>query len=162
MKVTSCSLIGCFSFTWLFNKTVPTKGLTLGTLCTSQFQLCPICFFCQQNSLCTYILIGNRVHVKSLGIALGLANARPLGRAKFANAPPPRTDMAGNAPAIAQWGGGGTCAQLELTVALSSENFDILDVKNGNPKLIFSLFQCSGLTNSYSGSYNKGIQILLC
>ena len=40
-------------------------------------------------STCTYILIGNRMHVKSLGIALGLANARPPGRAKFANAPPP-------------------------------------------------------------------------
>ena len=49
-------------------------------------------------------------------------------------------------------GGGGTCAQLELTDALSRKNFDILDVKNGNPKLIFSLFQCSGSTNSYSGS----------
>ena len=31
----------------------------------------------------------------------------------------------------------GTCAQLELTDALSRKNFDILDVKNGNPKLIF-------------------------
>ena len=33
------------------------------------------------------------------------------------------------------------------------------DVKNGNQKLIFSLFQCSDSTNSYSGTLNKGIQI---
>ena len=33
------------------------------------------------------------------------------------------------------------------------------DVKNGNRKLIFSLFQCSDSTNSYSGTLNKGIQI---
>ena len=41
------------------------------------------------NLLCGYILIGNRVRVKSLGMAPGLANARPPGSAKFANAPPP-------------------------------------------------------------------------
>ena len=34
------------------------------------------------------ILIGNRVRVKSLGMALGLTNARSPGSAKFANAPP--------------------------------------------------------------------------
>ena len=33
------------------------------------------------------------------------------------------------------------------------------DVKNGNRKLIFSLFHCSDSTNSYSGTLNKGIQI---
>ena len=33
--------------------------------------------------LCSYILIGNRVRVKSLGVAPGLANARPLGSVKF-------------------------------------------------------------------------------
>jgi len=46
-----------------------------------------------------------RVRVKSLLMAPGLAHARPLGSAKFANAPPPG------------WGGGGG-AQLELTDAL--------------------------------------------
>ena len=33
------------------------------------------------------------------------------------------------------------------------------DVKNGNRKLIFSLFQCSDSANAYSGTLNKGIQI---
>ena len=33
------------------------------------------------------------------------------------------------------------------------------DVKNGNRKLIFSLFQCSDSANTYSGTLNKGIQI---
>jgi len=42
---------------------------------------------------------------------------------------------------------------------LSNENVDVPDVKNGNRKLIFSFFQCSDSTNSYSGSRNKGIQI---
>ena len=49
--------------------------------------------------------------VKSLGMALGLANARPPGSAKFANAPPPgrtpRTDKAGKCPAVARGEGGG-------------------------------------------------------
>ena len=48
----------------------------------------PICLFFQLNPLCIYILIGNRVCVKSSGLALGLANARPPGKAKLANAPP--------------------------------------------------------------------------
>ena len=47
----------------------------------------PICFFFQENPLCSYILIG-RMRVKSSGMVPGLANARPSGRAKFANAPP--------------------------------------------------------------------------
>ena len=54
--------------------------------------------FFQQNPLCSYILIGNRVRIKSLGIALGLANAQPLGSAKFANAPPPGLTRQANAP----------------------------------------------------------------
>ena len=35
---------------------------------------------------------------------------------------------------------------------LSNENVDVPDVKNGNQKLIFSLFQCSDSGNSNSGS----------
>ena len=35
---------------------------------------------------------------------------------------------------------------------LSNENVDVADVKNGNQKLVFPLFQCPDLTNSDSGS----------
>ena len=58
----------------------------------------PICLFFQQNPLCSYILIGKRVRVKSLGLAPGLANARPLSSAKFANAPPLGLTRRANAP----------------------------------------------------------------
>ena len=51
-----------------------------------------------------YNLIGNRVRVKSSGMARGLANARPPGSTKFANAPAPGTDKAGKCPAIARGG----------------------------------------------------------
>ena len=57
---------------------------------------------------------------------------------KICKCPTPSTDKAGNAPCnspVGGWGGGGTCAQLELTDALSRKNFDILDVKN----IFFSL-----------------------
>ena len=37
-------------------------------------------------------------------------------------------------------GGGGTCAQLELTDALSRKNFDILDVKTAIPSWYFLSF----------------------
>ena len=46
------------------------------------------------------------MRVKSSGMARGLANARPQGSAKFANAPPPGTDKAGKCPAVARGGGG--------------------------------------------------------
>ena len=46
----------------------------------------PIFLFFQLNPLCIYSLIGNCVRVKSLGLVLRLANAQPLGNAKFANA----------------------------------------------------------------------------
>ena len=49
------------------------------------------------------------MHVKSSG----LANARPLGSAKFANAPP----LGLTRRAVARGGGGGGWAQLELTDA---------------------------------------------
>ena len=58
----------------------------------------PICLFFEKNNLCSYILIGNRVRIKSLGIAPGLANARLPGRTKFANAPPPGLTRQANAP----------------------------------------------------------------
>ena len=44
------------------------------------------------------------------------------------------------------------CLRCELLGTLSNENVDAPDVKNGNRKLIFSLFQCSDSTNSYSGT----------
>ena len=59
--------------------------------------------------------MGNLVRVKSSGMARGLANARPPGSAKFANAPLPgltRRKMPRSCP------GGGGWAQVELTGAL--------------------------------------------
>ena len=56
------------------------------------------------------------MRVKSSRMARGLANARPPGSAKFANAPPPgltRRAMPRSSP-----GGGGGWAQVELTDAL--------------------------------------------
>ena len=58
--------------------------------------------------------MGNRVRVKSSGMARGLANARPPGSAKFANAPPPGLTRRANGG-----GGGGGWAQVELTDALN-------------------------------------------
>ena len=57
--------------------------------------------------LCVVNLIGNRMRAKSLGIALGLVNARPPGRAKFANAPSPRDRQGGKMPPCSPRGGGG-------------------------------------------------------
>ena len=54
----------------------------------------------------------------------GLANARPPGRAKFANAPPPGL-RAGKCPAVALRGGGGW-ARLELTDALTTASGNIV------------------------------------
>ena len=55
------------------------------------------------------------MNVKRSLMAPGLANAQPLGSAKFANAPPPGLTRRANAPQ--ELGGG--WAQLELTDALS-------------------------------------------
>ena len=44
------------------------------------------------------------MHIKSSGVAPGMANARPLGSAKFAHAPPPGLTRRTNVP---QWPGGG-------------------------------------------------------
>ena len=48
--------------------------------------------------MCSYILIGNRVRVKTSGMAPGLANARPPRSAKFANARPLGLTRRANAP----------------------------------------------------------------
>ena len=62
------------------------------------------------------------MRAKSLGIALGLANAWPPGSTKFANAPPPwdgqGRQMAHSSRGVGG-GGKGAWAQLELTDALS-------------------------------------------
>ena len=68
-----------------------------------------------QNLLCSYILIENRVSVKSSGMARGLANARPPGSAKFANATLLGLTRRANA---LQFPGGRGWAQVELTDAL--------------------------------------------
>ena len=60
-------------------------------------------FFSSKTFCVGCILIGNRVRVKSLGMAPGLANARPPGSAKFANVPPPGLTWRANA---LQWPGG--------------------------------------------------------
>ena len=55
-----------------------------------------------------YLYSDRKPHAcQKLGNSPGVGKCRPRGRAEFANAPPLRADMAGNAPAIAQWGGGG-------------------------------------------------------
>ena len=61
----------------------------------------------------SYILIGNRVRVKSLGLAPGLANARPQGQGKICKCPTPGTDEVGKCPAVVR----GAWAQLKLTDA---------------------------------------------
>ena len=53
------------------------------------WQMSRSAFFSSKTFCVGCILIGNRVRVKSLGMAPGLANARPTGSEKFANAPPP-------------------------------------------------------------------------
>ena len=58
----------------------------------------PICVFSNKTFCGSYILIGNRVRVKSSGMAPGLANARLPGSTKFANAPPPGLTGRANAP----------------------------------------------------------------
>ena len=62
------------------------------------------------------------MRVKSLGMSPGLANVRPLGSTKFANAPPPGLTSSPG-------GGGGGWAQLELTYALGL--VDILEFMIG-------------------------------
>ena len=54
-----------------------------------------ICFLSQLNPPHSYILIGNRVRIKSSGMAPGLANARPLGQHNICKC-----------PAVARGGGG--------------------------------------------------------
>ena len=59
---------------------------------------------------------------KSSGIARGLANVRPSGSAKFANAPSPGLTRLANAPQLPGEGGRGW-AQVELTDALMVQQF---------------------------------------
>ena len=59
------------------------------------------------------------MRVKSSGMAPGLANAGPPGKAKFANAPPPGlTRRANTLGGGGGGGGGGAGARAELTDAL--------------------------------------------
>ena len=66
----------------------------------------PICLFFQKNPLCSYIVIGNCVRVKSSGLAPG--------RRKICKCPTPEIDKEGKCPVVARGGEGGW-AQLELT-----------------------------------------------
>ena len=60
------------------------------------------------------------MHVKSSGMAAGLANAQPRGVQNL-QLPHPATDKAGKCPAVAGGGGGGgCCAQLDLIDALQT------------------------------------------
>ena len=68
-----------------------------------------------------YNLIGNRVRVKSSG----LANARPPGSATFANAQP-RDWQGGQMPRSCPERGGGDWAQVELTDALPEKAKNII------------------------------------
>ena len=73
-----------------------------------------------------YNLIGNRVRVKSSGLARGsVANARPPGSATFANAQP-RDWQGGQMPRSCPEGGGGDWAQVELTDALPEKAKNII------------------------------------
>ena len=72
-----------------------------------------------------YNLIGNRVRVKSSGLARGsVANARPPGSATFANAQP-RDWQGGQMPHSCPEGGG-DWAQVELTDALPEKAKNII------------------------------------
>ena len=66
------------------------------------------------------------MRVKSSGVAPVLANARPPGSAKFANAPPPLPGLTRRANAA-----GGEGAQLELTDACTCEIFVCICTLNG-------------------------------
>ena len=70
------------------------------------------------------------MRVKSSGVAPVLANARPPGSAKFANAPPPLPGLTRRANA-AESRGGGEGAQLELTDACTCEIFVCICTLNG-------------------------------
>ena len=59
--------------------------------------------FLVKSSMSSYVWIGMHVCAKSLGVAPGLSNARPLGSTKLANTPPP-----GKTRPVARGGGGGT------------------------------------------------------
>ena len=148
MKVKSCSLIGYFNFTWLFNKTVTYQTFNIRDPMHQSIPAAP-------NKLVLPVKFSVYLYsdrkpcaCQKLGNSPGVGKCPVPGQSKICKCPTPRDWQGRQCPCNSP---GVTCAQLELTDALSSENFDILDIKNSNPKLIFSLFQCSGSTNSYSG-----------
>ena len=59
-------------------------------------------FFFQENLLCSYILIGNRVPVKSSGMPPGVGKCPVPGQCKICKCPTPGTDNAGKCPAVAR------------------------------------------------------------
>ena len=138
------------NFTWLFNKTVSYQTFNIVDLvhqskipAVPNMLVLPVKFS-------VYLYSDRKPCVcQKLGNSPGVGKCPVLGESKICKCPIPRDWQGRQCPRNSLRG---TFAQLGLTDAWSSENFDILDVKNGNPKLIFSLFQCSGSTNSYSGS----------
>ena len=56
--------------------------------------------------LCSYYLIGNRVRVKSSGMAPGFGECPVPGQHKICKCPTPGTDEAGKCPAVARGGAG--------------------------------------------------------
>ena len=78
----------------------------------------------------SYILMGNRVRVKSSEMARGLANARPPGSVKFANAPPPGLKRRATAPGEGDW------TQVELTDALKVNKY----ARKGSTSIVVKKF----------------------
>ena len=138
------------NFTWLFNKTVSYQTFNIVDLvdqskipAVPNVLVLPVKFS-------VYLYSDRKPRAcQKLGNSPGVGKYPIPRQSKICKCPIPQDWQGGQCPHNSA---GRTCAQLELTDAWSSENFDILDVKNGNPKLIFSLFQCSGSTNLYSGS----------
>ena len=104
LHYTNCRLKICiwqlYFYSWLskvylkiFLISSPEHALT--TPCPWQMTQSAFC-------LCSYILIGNHVHVKSSGIAPGLANAWLLASRKVCQCPTRGTEKAGKCPSVAQ------------------------------------------------------------
>ena len=155
MNVTSCSLIGYVNFTWLFNKPVSYQTFNIRDLMHQSIPSAPNMLVLPAR-FSVYLYSDRKLRAcQKLGNSLGVGKCPAPRQSQMCECPTPQDWYGCQCPCTSPGGGGGgalTCAQLELTDALSSENFDILDVKNSNPKLMFSLFQCSGLTNLCSGS----------
>ena len=104
LHYTNCRLKICiwqlYFYSWLskvylkiFLISSPEHALT--TPCPWQMTQSAFC-------LCSYILIGNHVHVKSSGIAPGLANAWLLASRKVCQCPTRGTEKAGKCPSVPQ------------------------------------------------------------